>query len=218
MKEPWTLFNMLNSCYFKKAGKDVDYYVLQDHKDLAIYLFLAPTNSNADWKTNFDFPVKLYKNQEGSFLVTRGWRNAWRSANDVIMGELIAAYNDNPQYQVTICGWSYGGAMALLAAEDWHYRMGWAVNRVVTWGAPNPLWGKKSREHFKWACGNTMRAVPHTVQYAHSGDIVPLLPPLPGYCGVDKTILDKKSWWKFWRIFNPWKWHTIYGEENYYKL
>lgn len=75
-----------------------------------------------DWITNFSFPVKPYKNQENKLLFHGGYVEAWKSANDRIMADLIGMSNCNPDYAVEISGWSLGGALAVIAAEDFYFR------------------------------------------------------------------------------------------------
>lgn len=104
-------------------------------------------------------------------------------------------------------GWSYGGAVALLAAEDFHYRTGKKAS-VYTFGAPKPLWGKKTREYVR-SCVNEVK------QYSHVNDCVPLMPPFPGYTRLSTDHIGGKR--NFFKLFNPWKYHCIYGEESLYK-
>lgn len=74
--------------------------------------------------------------------VAKGWADAYKSANDLIMEKLISVLK--PDYNVEICGWSYGGAVALLAAEDFYFRTKIKPD-VITFGAPKPLFGNKTK-------------------------------------------------------------------------
>lgn len=51
-------------------------------------------------------------------------------------------------------------------------------------------------------------------QYAHWCDIVTYMPPLPGYWNVKVIRLGKFS---FKGLFNPQKYHCIYGDESLYE-
>lgn len=67
------------------------------------------------------------------------------------MAKLIETYTDELKkdgFTVEVCGWSYGGAMAVLAAEDFNFRTGNNAG-VVTFGAPKPLWGRKTWQYIK---------------------------------------------------------------------
>lgn len=204
--QPWELYNEIWNTDYKKSGLDVDWTIKVDTLEREIRLLFAPSNSSMDWKNNFKFPAKLYKNQENKFYVAVGWGNCYKSCNDEIMDELINAIKKNPQFKVTIAGHSYGGAMSVLAAEDLHYRLSIKPD-VVTFGAPKPLYGKVTKEYFLSCC--------HTVnQYAHVNDIVPKMPPFPLYENMNVVKIGKKC-----SIFNFFKtnWHLIYGDKSVYK-
>lgn len=147
-KELFQYIKKLND--YTTAGLDVQYKIEIEDQARRINLFFEESMGSIkdqDWKTNLDFPRKVYKNQEGRFYVHRGYVKAWRSCNDQVMAELVAAHQTHPDYYVRIIGWSYGGAMSLLAAEDFHYRTRRKAF-VTTFGAPKILYGRRTRKHF----------------------------------------------------------------------
>lgn len=159
------------------------------------------SRSGRDWINNFSFAVKPYKNQVGEFRVHKGYARAWKSCNDDVM-ENFTALCRLVEARPIITGHSYGGAIAVLAAEDFHFRTGISPE-VVTFGAPKVLWGKASVRHLldcaDFAC------------YAQRNDVVPLLPPIPGYSHCDRTLIGKR--FNFFRLFNVGN-HQKYGNES----
>ncbi len=207
LDEPWNIFNMICSAQFKTSGDDVDWSISIDDETRKVWLIFKESNSKRDWKNNFRFPVKVYKKQKSCLRVASGWGDAWKSCNDEIMDAFIKVTQEHRGYVPVICGWSYGGAIALLAAEDFHFRTE-RFAYVMTFGAPKPLWGKKSQNYVHTCC---YRAI----QYAHINDVVPLLPPLPGYKRLS-TYKCGKGRRKLKELLHPEIYHCIYGKEEIY--
>lgn len=129
----WTLNAIRNNPVFID---DVQYLVRTFHDEKRIRLMFEESCGKTDWKNNFNFPIKPYKCQENVLWYVRGWAKAYKSCNDEIMKMLLQAHNENPDYEIEICGWSYGGAMSLIAVEDFYYR--YKIKSIVTtFGAPN---------------------------------------------------------------------------------
>lgn len=195
------LFNrIVNISEWKTVGDDVQYSIFLD--DNFCYLVFQQTVSKRDWLNNFNFPVKLYKNQESCLLVARGWGDAYKSCNDEIMKDFISKLNGKIP---VICGWSYGGAMAVIASEDFYYRTK-IKSVVITFGAPKPLFGIKSKKY-------VTSCVRYTVQYSHRSDVVTLLPPLLGYKRINSVWVGK---FNIINLFKPYFYHCLYGSESLY--
>lgn len=197
----YNLFNLIRYSQFKKVGNDVDYSILI--KDREIYLIFKESNSKEDWIHNFNFPTKPYKNQEGKFFVHKGFAETYKSANDIIMKELIDIV-DKYLYPVTITGYSFGGAMAQLAAEDFCYRTK-VHPKLVTFGSPKILFGEKSKNHFLNSCFSVK-------QWADTNDIVTMV--IPWYKELNVTRLGDKVSIK--ELCNPQVHHQSYKKEDFY--
>jgi hypothetical protein len=205
MKNKSELYNTLVAInYWKTVGDDVQYAIFSDEEYL--YLAFQQSVSKRDWQVNFNFPAKLYKNQKSCILAARGWGNAYKSCNDEIMNDFITKLKADVRKKPVICGWSYGGAMSLLAAEDLHYRTGHKPT-VITYGAPKPLFGLKTKNY-------VLSCVSEVYQYTHVNDLVTIMPPLAGYCRLKTDKIGEK--FNLIKFFNPEKYHCIYGEKNDY--
>lgn len=204
--KPSKIYDLIKSSVYTKSGDDVDWTTLVDHEEKKVYLLFQQSVSKRDWQNNFNFPVKLYKNQQSCLKVARGWGDAYKSCNDDIMRILITRHNDNPDYEVYICGWSYGGAMAVIASEDFYFRTG-IKPHLVTFGAPKPLFGKDTLSYVKSCLADA-------VQYAHRNDLVTVLPPFIGYRHVNKVELGKFDLFKIFKVVD---FHRGYRNEDWYE-
>lgn len=206
----WELFNLIKSIKhseYTTSGDNVQWIIKVDDVNKVVMLIFEETADKRDWINNFNFPVKIYKKQESCLLAARGWGNAYRSCKDEVMYAMEVAIDIAKDYDFHICGWSYGGALSVLAAEDFYYRFHKKAS-VYTFGSPKPLWGKKAQRYVR-SCINDIR------QYNHINDCVTLLPPFVGYKRVVKNKIGKG--FSLCKLFNPNVYHCIYDEEKLYK-
>lgn len=112
-----------------------------------------------------------------------------------------------PKFRIEVSGYSYGGALATLAAEDIHFRF-YIKPDLVTFGCPKVLFGKKSKKYFE-SCMNNIK------QYAHFNDIVTLVPPFLGYTTIKEIKLGEKRNIK--ELCNPYIYHQVYCDAQLYK-
>lgn len=194
--KPSTLFEMIKYGQYTKSGDAVDWAITT--AEGRTWLLFQDSKDKRDWINNFKFRRKLYKDQENTLIVHGGYGKAYKSANDVIMAEAVKYDN------LAIAGWSFGGAMALLAAEDYHYRTG-RKPEVVTFGAPKVA-GTKSTANYLRSCGEYF-------QYADANDPVPLMPPFPGFHHVNKIKVGGPFCILEWKDADYY--HTHYDEEDY---
>lgn len=204
LTEPWRIFKEIIAGPWITSGLDVQWKVIT----AGGYPFLAfqGSTSKTDWKNNFTFFVKPYKNQKSEMLVHKGFAKAWKSCNDEVIDAFVGLTKLLKKEPV-IVGHSFGGAMAVLAGEDFFFRTG-KKPTVITFGAPKVVWGKKSFEHVN----NCVFAQ----QFAERNDIVPFCPPIPGYKHISEWKIG--DGFNVFKLFNPGKYHQIYGEhEEYFK-
>ena len=204
---PYNLFEQIRTATYKTSGDCVDWAIDVCDSEKTIFLLFEPSKQKRDWINNFNFPVKIYKKQQSCLMVARGWGRAYKSCNDEIMEALIKMVKEKPDYQVLISGWSYGGAMSLIAAEEFYFRTRIKPS-VITFGAPKPLWGRKTKNY----CLSCVRDVK---QYAHINDIIPYLPPaLFGYKHLVKNKIGKD--FSILKLFKPQIFHCSYGDKTLY--
>lgn len=198
----WELFKKIAYTDYKTIGAALDYTI--EIIDGRAFLFFQSSNQGEDWLHNFDFVRTVYKNQRNHMIIHHGYAKTWKSANDQIIAEFIAATRVTNK-QPVIAGWSFGGAMALLAAEDYNYR---TSNKalVFTFGAPKIAGDKKTAEYIK-SCGTF-------TQYAQRCDIVTKMPPLPWFHHINKVDLGRR--FNIIEIFKPQIYHTEYGQPELY--
>ena len=204
MKKDSEMFSFIKNnkdwTVIKNKGHELNYLV--QIEDNIVYLFFQESDGKKDWKDNLDFipiPCKVYRNQESHMICHRGFVKEYKSGNDQIMAEVIAACEllNNPK--VVISGWSNGAAMATLAAEDFFYRYGIRPT-VVTFGNPKVCFDPSTALHILLCC-ETFR------EYCNRNDIVTKVPPIGWH--VNRFPLDKKH---LFGIFDPWKYHCNYDE------
>ena len=184
---------------YTKVGLDVDYDIEVDDVNKKINVFFEESASKQDWKTNFNFPVRPYKHQKSCLWVHRGFKKAWKSANDIIMRDVIDV-RSRTGYDVVFIGWSYGGAMCQFAVEDFCYRTNIRAD-VITFGAPNVFFGKKSSEYARNCCKSV-------IQFANRNDVVTIMPPF--YSQIRKMKVGEK--FNLFKLFKPNIYHMNYDE------
>ena len=103
---------------WETAGDDTQYIIEFNKKTKEAIVVFCGSNSDVDWKANFSFWKKPYKDMGTTFYVHAGFLKRWKAARDVIMDQLESL---NPK-SIIITGHSYGGAIALLCMEDCWFR------------------------------------------------------------------------------------------------
>ena len=200
------LYKKLKTGNYKKYGDDVDFFVDLDPVNYTLNVYFLGSNSKTDWKNNFNFPSKVYKNQQSCLRAHRGFVKAYKSANDYLFDEMRAISAEFlvpiKDLQVTFVGHSFGGAMAVLAAEDFFFRFHQKPN-IVTFGAPRVFANKKSTKYVESVCEDIF-------QFAHRNDVVTYLPPF--FRHIKKHKLGK---FKLKGIFQPNIYHLIYDSDIY---
>lgn len=178
--QPYQFFTEKQS--WVTIGKDTQYVVKET--DDTYYIAFCGSNSNVDWKTNFNFFKKPYKNMKVAFHVHRGYLKEW---------QLIHHHFRNLVHPITkpivVVGHSYGGAIATLCMEDlwFHYPDKRSTLSLVTFGAPRVIgWYNYKKIKDRWF---------DSTMYSNQYDLVSHVPfAFMGFRHVKKlTVLGKSK-------------------------
>ena len=132
------LLEKFKKCYNAKyttVANDASFCVERDGSRLT--LLFEKSNSNEDWKSNFNFPAKPYRQMKNKWFCHRGFLKVWRSIEPYIEKEI----KDTSVTEIDIIGYSHGGAIAGLCYEYVKFNRPDVVVTGVGFGAPRVLWG-----------------------------------------------------------------------------
>lgn len=208
---PYDLFKIIKETDhhdYNESGDHVNWMIKVDDKEKVVRLIFEESNGKRDWLNNLTFPVKPYKKQENVLWVASGWCNAYKSCNDEVQNAFIKELYAHDDYSPEISGWSYGGAMAILASEDFYFRTK-IKPVVITFGAPKPIFGKQSWKH-------VLESVEAIYQYADVNDCITIMPPFPGYKHINKVKVGKRKF-NLIQWLKPKIYHTTYDDKDVYK-
>lgn len=145
--------------------------------DDTLFLYFQPSNGDTDWKNNFDFPAKPYRDMKNLWFCHRGFLKVWKSIEPYIADQI----NDPSVHKIDIVGYSHGGAMAALCYEYVKFNRPDVEVTGVGFGAPRVFWGfakKVVKERFKGfvVVRNGSDIVTHVppaiLGYRHLGDVL----------------------------------------------
>lgn len=111
-------------------------YAVRREGDL-LKIFFEWSDGNEDWKNNFDFPAKPYKDMENLWFCHRGFLRVWKSIEPYV----VDAISDPDVRKIEIAGYSHGAAIALLCYEYCIFHRPDAVVEGVGFGCPRVFWG-----------------------------------------------------------------------------
>lgn len=167
--------NYFSEDEWETAGTDTQYLLKFDEKTKRVVIAFYGSNSKEDWRANFSFWKRPYKDMDVTFFVHAGFLKRWKEARDVIMSRIEEL---NPEF-ITITGHSHGGAIALLCMEDCWFRFikkregeeSCLKGRIecITFGAPRTL-GLFNYKKIKERWNNT-------IEYFNGSDIITCIPP-----------------------------------------
>lgn len=205
------------------SEKKCEWLIDVDHNNKKIILTFEESRQKLDWVFNFIFwptmyrATNVYKNQVSPIKAHTGFVREFKSVNDEIATEILNILNEHPDYEIIIAGWSLGGAVAQLAAEDINFRTRKDVSdpntgikpKVVTFGSPKVFVGEDSVRYVRDCCSSIY-------QCAQINDIVTYCVPLPDYYHLSILIHGEKGRigekFKIKKLFDPYTYHCAYGK------
>lgn len=156
-----------------------------EKRGATLYIFFEHSNGTIDWRNNFDFPSKPYREMENKWHVHRGFLRVWKSAKEYLKESIFS-----PDVKgIIIVGYSHGAALALLCHEFCVFHRPDIADNIFGYGfgCPRVVYGclrQQICERFK-----------HFYVVRNCRDIVTHLPPiLFGFRHVGNIIhIGKKA-------------------------
>lgn len=128
----YTLLELFDKCdrtikYETTPKNEVNYQFEVDGKTL--YIFFEPSNGKLDWRHNFQFSKRPYKDMKVPYRVHRGFLKCWKEIEDIIISKVKEIDDSDPSKltykydKIIIVGYSHGAAIAMLCHECcWFHR------------------------------------------------------------------------------------------------
>lgn len=213
-KQDLELANYDEEYYFDGKHKHtVNYQVRYDEERNCIQVIFQQTASKSDWKSNFEYPAKIYDafsfdNQIIQLKIHQGWLYQWLACKDKIRDKVEDLLKHYPNAFIEVFGWSLGSAIAQIASEDIYFRF----NRkpyLYTYGSVKPFYGHKTKKYLKQCCTKAYN-------FYDVNDIVGYMVPLPFYFAIRHCKVRTDKLFLIHRLFNPWKYHTCYWQSQLY--
>lgn len=153
------------------------------------------------------FPKRPYKNMKDVWKVHFGMAIIYGSIRDEII-ENVKKFVDNGGTKIYVGGWSQGGGVSQLCAEDIYYQF--QIKPILTtFGSLRVGWGKKAWNHIADSVEK------ESICYENGSDIVPHLPlRIWGFKNLLGVHIGEK--FNLFKIFNTPKYHSAYGDSALY--
>ncbi len=162
---PRELFDKVQRvCYTHLEKETASYFMERENNTLR--LLFEWSNGSTDWRNNFDFPAKPYRDMEDKWFAHRGFLRVWKT----IEPHLAAAIADKTVSRIEISGYSHGAAVALLCYEYCKYHRPDIEVEGYGFGAPRVVWGPTSKK--------VKARLEGFVVYRNGNDLVTHLPPV----------------------------------------
>lgn len=162
------LFDEVTGDGWTTSGLDVQYKVVGDT------LYFQCSNGASDWRYNFMAAEDVYKNSDIEFIGHKGFNELWESVRHDI--EKLSFRR--------ICGYSQGGALAVLAHENYYHRFGFEPDVTITFGCPPSIKSPSDALRSRFS---------HLVNWHNPRDIVYYAPMLIGYQHVGQCNVLRSS-------------------------
>lgn len=160
------LFKLCLGTIYTHTAESGDYALCIEGDTL--YLLFQHSNGKEDWKNNFDFPVKPYRDMKPKWYCHRGFLKVWKAMRDEVEAKVAESLKNTDSITKIVCvGYSHGAALAVFATEDMAYLYGdkYEVSGYG-FGAPRVLWGIVPAEVKKrLECFKTVRNIPDLVTH-----------------------------------------------------
>lgn len=181
----WQYFYECRVQKYITVENEGDYAVILRGDTLSIYFQWS--RGEEDWKNNFDFVSKPYKDMEITWYCHRGFLKVWKSIEPYLEDYI----NNFEVKKIEIIGYSHGAAIAQLCYEYVKFHRPEVEVVGVGFGAPRVFWGPMKKEIEDRFNG--------FIVVRNGKDIVTHVPPcFLGFRHVGKviTVGESKGWVK----------------------
>ena len=172
--------NLLKVKY--KASENGGSYCIE-RRGSELFIFFEGSNGGVDWANNLDFPSAPYSDMPCKWRCHRGFVRVFKS----LLPHIKEAILDRSVSRMTICGYSHGGALALLCHEyAWYNRADLRADRLRSFaiGAPRVIFAPRG------ICTRLEERFVGLELVRNIDDVVTHLPPLfLGYTHPREPIL-----------------------------
>lgn len=144
-----SLFKKFRDCLaanYTTVANEGDFAVSRRGDTLTIYFEWS--DGATDWKNNFKFPAKPYRDMKNLWFCHRGFLKVWKSIEPHLADKILS----NTVKKIDIVGYSHGGAIAQLCYEYVKFHRPDVEVTGVGFGAPRVYWGfasKKIKQRFE---------------------------------------------------------------------
>lgn len=118
-----TLFKTCAWSKYQECGDHVNYLFKEDGRTL--YIYFQGSNGDVDWRRNFSFWKKPYKDMKKPYRVHAGFMTAWKEVEDIVIQKITEKAEDGSfkWNRIYTIGYSHGGALAAFCHECvWFHR------------------------------------------------------------------------------------------------
>ena len=209
MMHPSKLFKRIHrDDNYRHIGRDLSYKHFIDRGDKTIYVCFQGSDGLSDWLHNLLFlPTRMEPYKGCGWLVHAGFARVWQSGNDTIMEETMALAQRLPDFSIVFCGFSHGGPLAMLAAQNWHFLTGQRC-RCDIFGSPMLAWGDAAQHIL-----NNSMLLTNWINRADAVTRVPL--EKWGFRHVREDLVNVTRL-PILSLFRIYKHHQIYGRPEIY--
>ena len=105
--------------------------------DGTLNLYFECSNGMLDWKHNFMFPVKPYRDMDDKWYCHRGFLKVWKSIEPYLVDQIMSP----DVTAINIVGYSHGAAIAQLCYEYVKFNRPEISVSGIGFGSPRVFWG-----------------------------------------------------------------------------
>lgn len=162
-----SLLSKFDTCLwakYKHIENDGSFAIIREGD--ALVLLFEKSNGLTDWRNNFNFPAKPYRDMNNLWFCHRGFLKVWKSIEPYIAKEVC----DISVKKIDIIGYSHGGAIAQLCFEYVKFNRPDVEVSGVGFGSPRVFWG--------FACKAVKARFNGFKVIRNGNDIITHLPPV----------------------------------------